>query len=103
MYVKVIQLRPTPCDPMDFFRQKYWSGLPFPSLGDLSNPGIEPKSPALRVDPLLTEPQGKPKDTRVGGLSLRQAIFLIQELNWGLLHCRQILYQLNFQGTAFKR
>ena len=103
MYVKVIQLRPTPCNPMDFSRQKYWSGLQFHSLGDLLNPGIEPKSPALQVDPLLTEPQGKPKNTRVGSLSLRQEIFLTQELNWDLLHCRQILDQLNFQGTTFKR
>ena len=35
---------------MEFYRQKYWSGLPFPSPGDLPNPGIEPKSPALQAD-----------------------------------------------------
>ena len=45
--------------PMEFSRQKYWSGLPFPSLGDLPNLGIEPKSPALQADSLLTEPPGK--------------------------------------------
>ena len=45
---------------IEFFRQKYWSGLPFPSPGDLSNPGIEPKSPSLQADSLPTEPLGNP-------------------------------------------
>ena len=45
---------------MRFSRQGYWSGLPFPSPGDLPNPGIEPESPALQADPLPTELQGKP-------------------------------------------
>ena len=40
---------------MGFSRQEYWSGLPFPSLGDLSDPGIEPGSSALQADDLLTE------------------------------------------------
>ena len=44
---------------MGFPRQEYSSGLPFPSLGDLSNPGIEPESPALQADSLLFEPPGK--------------------------------------------
>ena len=44
---------------MRFSRQEYWSGLPFPSPGDLPNPGIEPGSPALQADSLLTELQGK--------------------------------------------
>ena len=43
---------------MGLSRQDYWSGLPFPSLGDLPNPGIEPRSPALQADSLLPEPQG---------------------------------------------
>ena len=53
------------CDPqtvahqaplsMGFSRQEYWSGLPFPSPGDLPDPGIEPRSPALQSDCLLTE------------------------------------------------
>ena len=46
--------------PMGFSRQEYWSGLPFPSLGNLPNPGIEPRPPALQADSLLTEPPGKP-------------------------------------------
>ena len=45
---------------MGFSRQEYWSGLPFPSPGDLSNPGIEPRSPALEADALTYEPPGKP-------------------------------------------
>ena len=41
---------------MGFSRQEYWSGLPFPSPGDLPNPGIKPRSPALRADALTSEP-----------------------------------------------
>ena len=50
---------------MRFSRQGYWSGLPFPSPGDLPNPGIEPGSPALQADSLLTELQGKPTQVRL--------------------------------------
>ena len=46
---------------MDFSRQEYWSGLPFSSPGDLSDPGTEPMSPALQEDYLPSEPPGKPK------------------------------------------
>ena len=84
---------------MELFRPEYLSGQPFPSLGDLPNPGIKPRSPALQVDSLSAEPQGKPKKPGVGSLSLLQRIFLTQELNWGILHCRQILYQLSYQGS----
>ena len=45
---------------MGFSRQEYWSGLPFPSPGDLPNPGIEPGSPTLQIDALSSEPPGKP-------------------------------------------
>ena len=45
---------------MGFSRQEYWSGLPFPSPGDLPNPGIEPRSPTLQADSLPSEPPGKP-------------------------------------------
>ena len=45
---------------MGFPSQEYWRGLPFPSTGDLPNPGIEPGSPALQTDALLSEPPGKP-------------------------------------------
>ena len=43
---------------MEFSRQEYWSGLPFPSPGNLPNPGIEPRSPALQADALPSEPPG---------------------------------------------
>ena len=66
----------TVCDPMDcslpvhgglhvvlcpcgFSRQEYWNGLPCPPPGDLPNPGIEPRSPALQADSLPAEPHGK--------------------------------------------
>ena len=48
---------------MKFSRQRYWSGLPFPSPGDLPNPGIKPGCPALQADSLPTELQGKPNYT----------------------------------------
>ena len=69
--MSVAQLCLTLCGPMDcvarqallcmgFSRQEYWSGLPFPSPGDLSNPGIKPTSPTLWADSLPSEPPGKP-------------------------------------------
>ena len=45
---------------MGFSRQEYWNGLPFPSPGDLPNLGIEPRSPPLQADSLLTKLRGKP-------------------------------------------
>ena len=69
--VLVTQSCPTVCDPMDctahqallsmgFPRQRYWSGLPFPSPGDLPDPGIKPRSLALQSDALPSEWLGKP-------------------------------------------
>ena len=46
---------------MEFSRQEYWSGLPFPSPRNLPDPGIEPGSPTLRADALPSEPPGKPE------------------------------------------
>ena len=43
-----------------FSRHEYWSGLPFPSPGDLSDPGIEPRSPTLQAEALTSEPPGRP-------------------------------------------
>ena len=80
-----------------FSRQEYWNGLPFPSPRGLPDPGIELRPPALQVDSLASEPPGKPKNTGVGSLSLVQGIFLTQESNRGLLHCRQTLYPLSHQ------
>ena len=84
---------------MGFSRQEYWSGLPCPPPGDLPNPGIEPRSLALQTDSLPSELTRKPKNTGVGSLYLPQGIFLTQESNRGLPHCRQILYQLRYQGS----
>ena len=65
---EVAQSCPTLCDPtlayqappsLGFSRQECWSGLPFPSPGDLPDPGIEPTSPALQADALQFEPPGK--------------------------------------------
>ena len=75
---------------MEFSRPEYWSGLLCPLPGDLPNPGIEPRSPTLQADFLPSEPPGKAKNSGVGSLSLLQGIFPTQELNHGLLHCRQI-------------
>ena len=84
---------------MEFSRSEYWCGSPLPSPGDHPNPGIKPRSPTLQADSLPAEPQGKPKNTGVGSLSLLQGIFPTQESNRGLLHCRRILYQLSYQGS----
>ena len=83
---------------MEFSRPDYWNGKPFPSPGDLPNPEIESRSPTFQADSLPAEPQWKPKSTGVGSLSLFKWIFLTQESNQGLLHCRRILYQLSYQG-----
>ena len=56
--------------PMGFSRQEYWSGFQCHPPGDLSNPRIKPRSPALQVDSLPSEPPQKPKNTGVGSLSL---------------------------------
>ena len=88
---------------MDFSRPEYWSGKPFPSPGDLPNPGIEPRCPTLQVDSLPAEPPGKTKNTGVGSLSLLQRIFPTQESKQGLLYCRQIIYQLSYQGRPHLR
>ena len=74
--------------PWNSLGQNTGVGSLSPSPGDLPNPVNEPRSPALSVDSLPTEPQGKPKNTGVGSLSPVQQIFLTQELNQGLLHCR---------------
>ena len=47
------------CVCVEFLRQEYWSGLPFPSPGDLPDPGIKPTSPALEADSLPLSHQGK--------------------------------------------
>ena len=85
--VKVAQSCPTLCNPMDYtvcgiLQARILECVAFPfSRGNLSNSGIGPGSPALQVDSLPAEPQGKPKNTGVGSQSLLQGIFLTQESN----------------------
>ena len=57
---------------------------------------------ALQEGSLTSVPPGKPKNTGVGKLSFLQGIFPTQQLEWGLLHCRRILYQLSYQGSLKK-
>ena len=90
---------PWPMQSMEFSRLEYWSGYPSFSPGDLPKTGIETKSPVLQADSLPAGPKKTPKNTVVGSLSLLQWIFLTQESNWRLLHCRWILSQLSYQGN----
>ena len=86
---------------MGFSRQEYRRGLPCPPPGDLPNLGIEPRSPTLWADSLLSEPPGKPKKIGVGNLSLLKGIFLTQASNWGFLHYRQIFTSLATRKAHF--
>ena len=102
--MKVAQLFPTLCDPMDYTvhgilqaRILEWVAIPF-SRG-LPNPGIKPRSLVLQTDSLPTELPGKPRNTGVGSLFLLQGNFLTQEWNQGLLHCRRNLHQLSSLGS----
>ena len=76
---------------MGFSRQEYWSGLPFPSPGDLPDPGIEPGSPTLQADALPSEPPGKAlgmdkKKFKQGTKATRQPDLT----DWGLYQERNI-------------
>ena len=87
------QLCPTLCNPIDFtahgiLQTRILEWVAFPFSRRSSQPRIKPRSPALQVDSLPAEPQGKSKNTGVGILSIHQQIFPTQELNQGLLHCR---------------
>ena len=110
---------------MEFPRQEYWTGLPFPSPAYLPNPGIEPVTPALQADSLPSEPPGKPilsvttmfSHTCIIPLTFSvHGILQARILEWvsvsfskgssrnqgsnpGLLHCRHIIYWLNHQGS----
>ena len=64
---------------MGFSREEYWSGLPFPSPGDLPDPGIEPRSPALEADALTSKPPGKKKTKQVPDKPLLYAMALLKE------------------------
>ena len=92
------------CNPNNYtvhaiLRPRILEWVAFPFSRGSSQPRDQTQSPTLQVDSLPAEPQGKPKDTGVGSLSLLQLIFLTQESNQGLLHSRWILYQLSYQGS----
>ena len=75
---------------MRFSRQEYWDGLPFPSPGDLPDPGIEPGSPALQADSLASEPPGK---THITG----KILILLLLLTW-IISSMEQLTKLGFMG-----
>ena len=77
---------------VEFSRQEYWSGLPFPPPGELPDPGVQASSPELAGGFFTTEPLGDPKNTGVGSLSLLQLIFPTQELNKTNQPINQSLY-----------
>ena len=93
--VLVAQSCPTLCNPMDwarraslslgYSRQEYWSGLSFPSPGDLPDPGIEPWSPTLQADSLPFEPPGKPYYLS----SLIICIVILYALNFYRKYCKE--------------
>ena len=105
----VAQLCLTLCNPVAYsppgssirgiLQARILEWVAMPSSRDLPSPGIKPRSLALQVDSLPSEPPGKPKNTKVGSLSLLQGIFLTQESNEDLLHRRWNLYQLSCQGS----
>ena len=75
---------------MGFSRQEYWSGLPFPSPGDLPDPGIEPRSPALEADALTSEPPGK---SLIQDSFLKCLKMLMNGLH-GIKHVKQLFEEL---------
>ena len=106
--VKVAQSCPTLCDTKGYIvhgilqaRILEWVAFPVSKGSSQPRAGIEPRSPTLQANFLPAEPQGKPKKIGVGSLSLLQWLFPTQESNQGLLHCRQIHYQLSYQGSHY--
>ena len=102
--VKVTQSCPTLCNPMDHtihgnLQARILEWVAFPFSRESSQPRDQTQVPPFQADSLPAEPQGKPRNTGVGSLSLLQWIFLTQESNQGLLHYRQILHQLSSQGS----
>ena len=104
MKVKVSQSYLTLWDPMDHIvngiiqdRIMEWVAVPF--FRGSSQPRGQTQISWFQVDSFPAEPQGKPKNTELGSLSLFQWIFPTQKLNQCLLYCRWIFYQLNYLGS----
>ena len=101
--VKVSQSCPTLCDPMGYtvhgiLQTRILEWVDFSFSRRSSQPRDQTTSPTLQADSWPAEPQGKPKNTGMGSLSLLQWIFPTQESNHGLHH-RRILYQLSYEGS----
>ena len=97
--VKVAQSCLILCDPMDYtvhetLQARILECVAFPFSRGSSQPRDRIEVSGLWEDYLPAEPQGKPKNTGVGSLSLLQQIFSTQKLNQGLLHCRWILWAI---------
>ena len=103
--MKVTPSCPTLCNPMDYTvhgilqaRILEWVAFPFSRGSSQPRDRTHVSRTAGRSSP--AEPQGKPKNTRVGSLSFLQGIFPTQESNRGFLHCRRILYQLSYESES---
>ena len=97
----VTQSCPTLCHPMDCYppgsKQEYWSGWLFHSPGDLPDPRIKPRSPALQADSLRSEPPGKPRATKAllsspnPTSNLRMSTFMksvgLHSTSWAIKEC----------------
>ena len=102
--VKVARLCLILCDSMGYtvhgiLQARILEWVAFAFSRGFSQPKNQTQVSHIAGDSLPAEPQGKPKNTREGSLSLLQRIFPTQESNRGLLHCRRILYQLSHQGS----
>ena len=102
--VKVAQSCLMLCDPMDYtvhgiFQGRILEWIAFPFSRESSQPRDKTQDSRIAGWLFTSWATGKPKNTGVGGLSLLQGIFPTRELNGGLWHCRQILYQLSYQES----
>ena len=102
--MKVAQLCLILCDPMNYtvhgiLQTRILEWVAFPFSREASQPRYRTQVSGIAGRFFTSWATGKPKNTRVGSLSLLQGIFPTQELNRGLLHCRQILYQLSYQES----
>ena len=95
---------------LEFSRPEYWSGYSFPSPGALPNPGIEPRSPALQMDSLPAETQGKPKNTGLGsdlpdpGIELGSPALQVDSLPTELYITSNIIqYYSEYYGASRKK
>ena len=101
--MKVTQSCPTLCNPKDctvhgILQSRILEWVAFPFSRGSSQPRDQTQVSCIAGDSLSTEPQGKPKNTGVGSLFYLQQIFLTQESNWGLLHCRWIFLPTELSG-----